>query len=546
MCCVRMGSGVVLNKKEFDPRFWALFGPSGDGDGPNYQLDNLSVDANGTYLPESGHAFGKVDVNVSSGGDSSKPSNNVNFYDYDGTITNSYTKDEFLALSALPGNPSHDGLTAQGWNYSLADAQAYVTKYGKLNVGQMYTTTSGATEIDIELTEGRITPTLGICPKGTVGIDWGDGSTGSVSGSSLTTLVNTRHAYPAPGKYTIKLTGTFGIVGNATYGSQLLWDQKTSANSTNRTYQNAVKAIRIGNGVTPIGSSAFSSCCSLSSVTIPESVTSIGNSAFSNCSSLGAVTIPEGVTSIANNEFQNCYSLNAVTIPEGVTSIGTSAFQYCYSLDSVTIPEGVTSIANNEFQNCSSLGAVTIPESVTSIGTSAFQNCYSLGAVTIPDSVTSIDGLAFQSCYSLDSVTIPENVTFIGNSAFQNCYSLGAVTIPESVTFIGNSTFQSCYSLSSVTIPESVTSIGNSAFQNCYSLGAVTIPESVTSIGTSAFQNCYSMAEYHLNPTTPPTIQSNTFSGIPSDCIIYVPTGSLSAYRSASNWSKYASQMVEE
>ena len=60
----------------------------------------------------------------------------VNFYDYDGTLVTSYTKTEFLSLSAMPDNPSHDGLTAQGWNWSLNDAKTYVTANGKLDVGQ--------------------------------------------------------------------------------------------------------------------------------------------------------------------------------------------------------------------------------------------------------------------------------------------------------------------------------------------------------------------------------------------------------------------------
>ena len=83
------------------------------------------------------------------GGSVSVPPKEVNFYDYDGTVVNAYTASEFAALSAMPDNPSHDGLTAQGWNWSLADAKAYVAKYGRLNIGQIYVTTSGDTEIDI-------------------------------------------------------------------------------------------------------------------------------------------------------------------------------------------------------------------------------------------------------------------------------------------------------------------------------------------------------------------------------------------------------------
>lgn len=70
-----------------------------------------------------------------SGGRSSVPSKDVNFIDYDGTVVYSYTAAEFAELTAMPDNPSHDGLTSQGWNWSLSDAQTYVAKYGKLNVG---------------------------------------------------------------------------------------------------------------------------------------------------------------------------------------------------------------------------------------------------------------------------------------------------------------------------------------------------------------------------------------------------------------------------
>ena len=126
-------------------------------------------------------------------------------------------------------------------------------------------------------------------------------------------------------------------------------------------------------------------------------------------------------------------------------------------------------------------------------------------------------------------------------------YSLASVTIPDSVTSIGNHAFRYCHSLASVTIPDSVTSIGPYAFYYCYSLASVTIPDSVTSIGNYAFQNCFGAKEYHLLPTTPPSLpNANAFNGIPSDCIIYVPVGSLEAYRTATNWSIYADRMQEE
>ncbi len=134
----------------------------------------------------------------------------------------------------------------------------------------------------------------------------------------------------------------------------------------------------IPNSVTTIGSSAFDSCTSLTSITIPNSVTSIGDEAFLNCTSLTSITIPNSVTSIGDYAFYNCYSLTSITIPSSVTSIGDCAFYNCYSLTSITIPNSVTSIGVEAFAYCNSLTSVTIPNSVTSIGENAFDNCESL------------------------------------------------------------------------------------------------------------------------------------------------------------------------
>ena len=299
----------------------------------------------------------------------------ITFYDYDGTIVTSWTLEELAEKTALPDYPSHDGLTCQGWNWSLADLK---TANRKMNVGAMYITNDGATRLHIRIaTVGRMTVPLyiGQTVANGVSIDWGDGSTAETLAG--TGNVNTSHTYTEPGDYIISLMPQDGCTLSFGDGSTSNCVMGSTGNN-GRVYCNMLQEVYVGKNVTTIGSNVFKNCCSLASVTIPDGVTSINNYAFYNCYSLESVTIPDGVTSINNNAFYSCYSLASVTIPDGVTSIGNFTFYNCYSLASVTIPSGLASISNSIFYNCYSLAIVTIPDGVTSIDNNAFGYCYGM------------------------------------------------------------------------------------------------------------------------------------------------------------------------
>ena len=235
-----------------------------------------------------------------------------------------------------------------------------------------------------------------------------------------------------------------------------------------------------------------------------------------------------------------CYLLKYSTNGDGRN------LYYQNTITKIELGDGVTNIGDHAFYRCHSLTSLTIPDSVISIGSYAFQNCYSLTNLTIPDNITSIGLYAFAYCHSLTSLTIPDSVISIGSYAFQSCYSLASLIIPDNVTSIEEHAFYNCYSLTNLTIPDNITSIGRYAFAYCYSLTSLTIPDSVTSIGGDAFTKCYGMAEYHLKPTTPPTLSEQYAFTVQDDCIIYVPQGSLEAYQTATNWATYASRMQEE
>ena len=200
--------------------------------------------------------------------------------------------------------------------------------------------------------------------------------------------------------------------------------------------------------------------------------------------------------------------------------------------------------------DCPLLERVTLPNGITAIGAHAFRSCELLKDVKIPTSVTQIGDSAFSTCKNLQSVTIPDSVTTIA-SLFSWCTALETAYLPSGLTSIPSTFFSNCYALKSISIPDSVTTISISAFSSCRRLSRVTIPSGVTNIATMAFQNCYGMSEYHLKPTTPPSLAStNVFFSIPNDCKIYVPYSEdhsiLEAYKAATNWSTYASRMVEE
>jgi len=274
-------------------------------------------------------------------------------------------------------------------------------------------------------------------------------------------------------------------------------------------------------------------------VTIPNGHTSIGSTAFSNCTSLTSVTIPDSVTSIGNNALYGCTSLTSVTIPDSVTSIGDGAFSNCRSLNKLTINDlsswcGVTLYSQNShplnafgdlYLNDVKITDLAIPNTVTEIKNYTFKNC-SFASITIPDSVTSIGNNAFSNCRSLTSVAIGNGVTSIGNGAFQHCRRDITVNVPDSVTTIGSDAFADAFT--TVIVGTGITSIGGNAFQVINSTGAIRI------------------ASVTVKATTPPTITSNTFN-VTSSALprypIYVPAESVEAYKTATNWSNYASRI---
>lgn len=157
--------------------------------------------------------------------------------------------------------------------------------------------------------------------------------------------------------------------------------------------------------------------------------------------------------------------------------------------------------------------------------------------VMIGNGITRVWSYMFYNCRQMSMVTISDNSWIVMSNAFQDCYALTTVKLPEGMDDLKDYLFNRCYGLTSIRIPESVTEIGKYTFEECRSLTSVTIPKNVNKIKLRAFYACTGLGRMRFEPTTPPTIDaSNTFTFIPTDCVISVPVGTLAAYTSAANY----------
>ena len=523
------------------------------------QLINKTITENGIYNAKQENADGYSTITVDVSGSSSGSAMDVIFQDYDGTILYNYSAQEFANLSAMPANPSHEGLTAQGWNWSLADAKAYVASCGKLNIGQMYDLADGKTRIYITLGDGRLEPYLGLGVDGSVDIDWGDGSEhDTMTGSDTSTVIFESHKYPSAGDYIITLTveGEIGIQRDDDKGLLLLTANKDEIDF-NAIYINAIHRIDFGSGISRIEDSTFFECISLTSVVISSNVEYVGSSAFEGCIALTSVILSEGLTEISYAVFKGCSALTFITIPNSVeyisgyvfndcvaltlislsnsiTYLGDGLFQNCTSLIFIAIPNHVEEI-NELFMDCSSLASVIIPGNVYFIGTSAFDNCSALSSLIISDGTTTIHNAAFHNCTALTSVMLSNSVTTLNQAAFEHCTALTSIVLPNSITTLESSAFSSCYSLTSIVLSNNITILNSYLFSECYSLTSLTIPNNITVI-KRPFESCYGLGYLKFENITPPTLQYSDSLDIPEDCVIYIPLDSYISYTTAQDY----------
>ena len=269
-------------------------------------------------------------------------------------------------------------------------------------------------------------------------------------------------------------------------------------------YQNAfrgnkqIRSVRLGKGVTSIGSYAFAYCPYLYKVTAPTDaeLTTIGDYAFLCCGNLASLTLPKSLTSLGGSALDGCYCLvevcndskisnddiyyghygsidynlmNKYTSTSGSSKVYLEngylfysqskdyplLLGYIYPDKDLVLPElsdGKTyRIINRAFFR-TDIESVKFSKSVGSIGQWAFAECEELRSITFVDNgaLVNIEMAAFQLCTKLDNVKLPEGLEYTGWYSFNHCDGLTTIYIPHSFTHLTSASFANCALLTTV------------------------------------------------------------------------------------------------
>ena len=296
-----------------------------------------------------------------------------------------------------------------------------------------------------------------------------------------------------------------------------------------------ITSIVVEEGVTSIGSYAFSYCSNVTSVSIPSTVTSIGDTAMAGLGALTELTLPEGIARLGTQAFAGC-GLTRIHIPASVTEMDGSQFQLCSKLTELTvaeesetfcavdhvlysgdmknllfvaagktgileIPAGVETALTSAFGLCDRISEIHIPASLSSlgIGTGSFIDCDALEAIVVDENnetFKSVDGVLFTVEGEIliacpvrkgGDFTVPAGTQVIGDWAFYNS-ALTGIMLPEGLTSIGSRAFMGCAGLKEVYIPGTVTDWGEFAFTGA-GLQQLEIGYGVEELGEQAFSN---------------------------------------------------------
>lgn len=316
-------------------------------------------------------------------------------------------------------------------------------------------------------------------------------------------------------------------------------------------YRGVAKTVRIPDGVTSIGASAFWNNTTVKEVLLPDSLERIGGDCFYYCTNLERITIPRNVRIMGNNPFAGCPKLTLsnespfylledgvlydrektlliyypikdprreFNVPNSVICLGKHCFYACDHLERVTIPESVIRFENNPFSGCTKLRLVShTPYYIVEDGViynrfkTTIVGCLNgtrIDCLRIPESVTLISRNSFWNCKGIRKIILTKNVDRIGYNPFAGCENLLIVSegnphfkVEAGVVFDPSGTHLLCATDRAVgeeyRVPDGVTHINRGVFSGCVSLCRIDFNQ-VTYIDKSSFTNCTGLTDVFI------------------------------------------------
>ncbi len=215
------------------------------------------------------------------------------------------------------------------------------------------------------------------------------------------------------------------------------------------TFRSMIRQVTVEEGVTSVGSDAFSYCQNLTRLRFPRSLERLGDRCLRNCTALRSADLPDGLQRIGNHCFSRCTALCAVILGKGLTAFGQDPFEGCSSLIRIGIhPQNAAfSVANVPFANPAQKNGKSLM--VPALFSRDFRTL-----LRIPCAAAGI----------CDLTTLMPPLSAIGESAFSGCSGIWEVSLPQSLQSIGDAAFAGCTGISLLKIPSGVKTLGKGAF----------------------------------------------------------------------------------
>ena len=285
------------------------------------------------------------------------------------------------------------------------------------------------------------------------------------------------------------------------------------------------------------------------------------------------------INEIMSTAFQNLENLEEITIANHfITKIPSYLFMGSKNLKSVTIGGAVNKIDGNIFDGCDRLEKLRLGHGVKTINNQAFNGAINLKDIyvewrnqdEIPDIIK--DGKAkdiFPYDKNTGNITATLHVPIkyadqyqgseweaFKNKEFDNDFLHYTLTDDGLSVYVSSGKED----LKLIEVPDhviidgrnySVKGIGKDAFKDNKNVTSVVLPETITFIEEGAFSGCSGISELTSYNPIPPQITvsaastrgtsvASQFEGINKEtCILFVPKGSVEAYRNSYGWGDF-------